>query len=108
MGQHDGPITLEQYAAISMALRSSPAEQTASVLDRHGLDSAAWEQAHSHWTSALEKDAEQGDGELLVRWAAARDAAADASPAPVLGPAAPSAEALHAKPTFMLNTPVVP
>lgn len=90
MGAEGSLLSLEKYAIVRRALRSSPDAQKQGVLAKHGVSQAAWDQAESHWTAALEKD----EGELLLRWAAARDAAdalATKEPAADAAPAAPPA-----------------
>ncbi|MFO0546976.1 MAG: hypothetical protein U0271_01245 [Polyangiaceae bacterium] len=73
--EQEPSLSLEKYAAISRRLRGANEVAAQVELERHGLDLETWERASAGWRRALERDAEEGEGELLLRWAAARDAA---------------------------------
>ncbi|MFO0616734.1 MAG: hypothetical protein U0414_29340 [Polyangiaceae bacterium] len=85
-------LSLEQYARIRRALRGAPADRVASILAQQGVTATAWSAGKVYWAAELERDANGGDGELLLRFAAACEADAEAleTAAPSNG-AAPSA-----------------
>lgn len=73
-------VSLEEYARVQTALRGAPRDGHASILEQHGFDQERWRRADEHWRLAIERDAKQGDGELLLRWADAKEAAMLAEP----------------------------
>ncbi len=102
------PITLETFAAVSVRLRTTPEQALAVVLRDHRLDAATWDRAKAYWTRELERDAEEGDGDLLVQWAEACEAVRTTAPEPAPEPAPeaapPSAPAPVSveKPSFLI------
>lgn len=73
-------VSLEKYARIQTALRSAPRDQHARILEEHGFDQESWHTADEHWKAAIDRDAKQGEGELLLRWADAKEAATSIEP----------------------------
>src|SRR5262245_58624860 len=78
----DPSVSLEQYALLRRLLRSGNPTEIEAILRKHGMTPEAWDQAKAHWTLALERDASEGDGELLLEWAKACELA-EAAPDPV-------------------------
>ena len=59
--------TVERYAEIGAHLRFFPRTDKAAVLERFGLDKAAWESARAAWAAQIKVSA-GGDGVLVDRW----------------------------------------
>lgn len=90
-------VSLEQYAKLRRALRGRSDEAASAILAESGVTRAAWEIGRAHWARELERDAAGGDGELLIRFAAACEAddaeSSDAS-SPPSDPAKPEVRSL--------------
>ncbi|MCC6551995.1 MAG: DUF2169 domain-containing protein [Polyangiaceae bacterium] len=74
---HAGPpgvLSLERYAEIAAEIALGRADRD-HVLAARGITSAAWSATDAHWTAAIAKDAEAGEGELLAAFDAAYVAA---------------------------------